>query len=247
MAFSYDRVGLLLGDPTAPVRRALVTLDVSDDAIEACLALECQVLIAHHPLIWDPLPRLIADDVNQRRILRLAGSGVAVIAAHTNWDTALGGVNDVLAHLLGLRKISGFGSVPSEAEPETRIGRVGRITAEPLREFVARVDQSLGTRAMAWGDPTRRIETVAVIGGSGDDEWPLAKAAGADVLVTGEVRHHVSRDAVDAGFALIAAGHFATENPGMAAMTLALRSQATGIEWHAFTPVPGRGGHPWYA
>ena len=76
------------------------------------------------------------------------------------------------------------------------------------------------------GDRDREVRIVAVLGGSGTSAIPDAIAAGADVLVTGDVRHHVALDALELGLALIDAGHFATESAAMPAFAARLRSAA---------------------
>lgn len=109
-AFEWDRVGLQLGDPNASVQRVVVSLDRSRAAVEHAIESGAHALVTHHPLIWTPLPRIVAGEQGSDEVLSLARAGIAHIAAHTNWDCAVGGVNDVLAGLIGLRDVEPFGS-----------------------------------------------------------------------------------------------------------------------------------------
>ena len=95
------------------------------------------------------------------------------------------------------------------------IGRVGVLEAPvPLEEFAGTVGTRLGAAVRFAGDPSLPVERVAVVPGSGSSLIPVA-AARADVLVSGDVKHHQARDALDRGLAVIDAGHAPTERPGL--------------------------------
>jgi len=97
------------------------------------------------------------------------------------------------------------------------VGRVGRLP-NPVRlgSFTAAVEAALHAPVRYAGDATEAVERVAVVPGSGSDLIPAAVAAGADVLVTGDVSHHRAVAAADRGLAVVDAGHAATERPGIA-------------------------------
>lgn len=109
-AFSFDRIGLQLGDPNAEVSTVVVALDPSLAAARFARASGAQMLVCHHPLIWEPLEHLRLDSFKGRIVAELVQGGIAFAAAHTNWDCAPGGINDVLAELLGLSGVTSFGS-----------------------------------------------------------------------------------------------------------------------------------------
>jgi len=346
-AFGFDSVGLQVGDSGATVTSAVVSLDRSLGAIEFARSLGAELLVAHHPLFFDPMPRLTTRTHQERTAIRLIESGIACIAAHTNWDSARGGVNDALAARLGLKNVRSFGSaagvdmrklvvtVPSaqaaavaraagdagaglignythcafhaegvgqflpkeganpaigaigrfEEVAETRIeltcraelvrtvehairavhpyeepaidvyvldesfeqpaGRVGELP-HPMNvaEFAAYVNRVLETRSWAWGDPEQPLRTVAVVGGAADGEGRFARGAGADVFLTGEVKQHIALEASESGLPIIAAGHYATEQPGVEALALALGAAMPEVRWEVFTPLPGFHGRP---
>lgn len=111
-AYSFDRIGLQVGSADGGCERVAVSLDSSLAAVQFAHAQGCQALVCHHPIIWDPLPSLTNADVRQKAVMEAIRLGVTVIAAHTNWDTAPGGVNDALSERLGLEKARPFGSSP---------------------------------------------------------------------------------------------------------------------------------------
>lgn len=343
-ALSWDRIGLQVGDPAAPVTKAVVTLDASREAIQFATIRGAQMIVAHHPLIFRPLDNLRFDQPVSGLAARLIQRDIALAAVHTNWDAAPGGVNDELAVRLGLQGVSAFGQaaesnrlkvavccpvgteqatidaaagagagligayqrcaflgkgvgtfLPGPAASPT-IGVVGEVQhvdeirlemivrtedrakvdaavrrthtyeepaidwfvlasapAQPLgrvgdlaealhaEDFRSWVDDRLGTRSFAWNMPSS-IQRIAVIGGAGDSDWYAARGAGADVLVTGEVKHHTTVEAAEVG--LVAAGHYATEQPGCEALANRLSGALPSVDWSTFAPDPGSGGRP---
>ncbi|HEY0868715.1 MAG TPA: Nif3-like dinuclear metal center hexameric protein [Fimbriimonas sp.] len=128
---------------------------------------------------------------------------------------------------------------------EMPLGRVGDLPRPmPLQAFVDHVDHRLATRSLAWGSADRPISRVAAVGGSADGEWRHAAEAGADVLVTGEVKQHIAVEAVESGFAILSSGHYATEHPGAASLANALQKELPEIDFHVFEPAPGTAGRP---
>lgn len=124
-----------------------------------------------------------------------------------------------------------FDVVPlANTDPRVGLGRVGTL-AEPLslHGFLARVSERLGTDRISLAGRAREIRTVAVLGGSGGKYWPAAKAAGADLYITGEAGHHDALDAAAAGLALLDAGHFATERPVLARVRSYLEQAVPGV------------------
>jgi len=347
-AFPTDRVGLQVGDPEAEVRRAVVAMDRSLGAVGFAAGSNAQMLVTHHPLIYEPLSAVLQTSHVGRTILELARHGIAFAAAHTNWDSARGGINDALACMFGLSDVRDFGtaagvrrlkvavfspgdyadrlidalgeagagvigdytrcafssggegtflggpgSKPAVGQagrvekadeiriemvlPEERMqavaeairlvhpyeepafdffqlapraeqpaGRIGDLPeSTKLSSFVEAVDAKLETASWAWGDPERPIRRLAIVGGAADGEWRAAQEAGADALLTGEVKQHVGLEAVEEGFAVVAAGHYATENPGSVALRDRLEAELPEVEWLFYAPEPGLAGRPW--
>ncbi len=102
-AYPWDRVGLHTGNPAQSVERVLVCLTVTKAVVAAAIRNRSSMIVAHHPLIWEPLKHLRSDDPLTKLCLDLCRADIACFAAHTNLDIAPGGVNDALAARLQLR------------------------------------------------------------------------------------------------------------------------------------------------
>ena len=179
-AEEWDNVGLLVGDGAQPVTGVVVALDATPGALEAARALNANLLITHHPVIFSPLRRLTAEGMPYR----LAAEGIGLIAAHTNLDKAAGGVNDALAACLGLEEVT------VAADGMTRIGTLPN--PEEATVFAHRIAEALETPVRVSGD--HRIQRVAVCGGAGGDfAAPLAGQVDAFVTGGGQKKPSLSR------------------------------------------------------
>ena len=231
-AESFDNVGLLLGNPGREVHRVLFALDITLPMVEEAKRLGADLLIAHHPFIFQALKRLDYESPQGKTFLAIAGSNLQVIAAHTNWDQAKGGVGDTLAKTLGLQDVT----------PLDGYVRVGNLPEPLSREaFEALVKEKLHVQPRLLGGD-QPIQRVAVAGGSYGAGAPLAAEDGADAYVVGEIRHKEILDALARGLRICDAGHYATEYPG--AVALYERYLADGAEYgltapaHLFTVAP---------
>lgn len=337
-----DPRGLLVGDPDAALTGIVAALDVTLPVARSAAAAGASLVVAHHPLIYRPARNVRADDPFPGRVVwECARAGLSVACAHTNWDVAPGGVNDVLGALLGLsdlrplrrtaetalvkvvvfvphahaeavidamaaagagalgdydrcafaaagegtfrprdgaRPFVGTVGVP-ERVAESRIemiaprdrwtavidaaraahpyeemafdvvpllngadargiGRIGTLeTAMEPSAFLDRVRAALAFDAVR-AAPTsgRAIRRVAVCGGAGAELMADAVAAGADALVTADVRHHEFVDAHARDFLLVDAGHAQTESPGARALGRRLADALPGVPVRFATP-----------
>ncbi len=230
-AQSWDAVGLVCGDRNEPVRRIQLALDPVPATVDEAIDGGAQLLITHHPLLLTGVHGVPADDPKGALVHRLIRNGVGLFVAHTNADVADPGVSDALADLLG---VTGTRPLDPDADdPRRGIGRIGRLAAPTtLAGFTELVAQRLpatvwGVRAA--GVPDRQIEKVAVAGGSGSSEIALARALGADVLVTADVKHHHGVEAVTElgphAMAVVDAAHWATEAPWLDVLAGRLRER----------------------
>jgi dinuclear metal center YbgI/SA1388 family protein len=226
LAESWDAVGLVCGDPDEPVSRVLFAVDPTSAVVDEVIETGADLLVTHHPLLLTPVHGVPADDPKGLLVHRLVRAGAALFVAHTNADRAPDtGVNDALAAVLGLRD-----AVPLEpaTDPRAGLGRVGQLDRPlSLREFAGRAAAVLpatvgGVRVA--GNPERVIRRVAVCGGSGGSLLGVAAAAGADVLLTSDLKHHPASEAGEsAGPALCDVAHYATEWPWLPVAADALR------------------------
>ena len=208
-AFSWDNVGQLLGDPHKEVKRVLVALDITDAVAEEAIAKQCELIVAHHPVMnckWLPVQTVRTDTPQGNLLLKLLINGINAICMHTNLDLAAGGVNDALAERLEL-----VDAAPFEEEGLCRAGFLKRPMT--LQEFAAFVSEKLGCNGLRYADAGKTVSKVAVGGGACSDYDAAAIAAGCDTFVTSDVTYHQFLDARGKGINLIDAGHFPTEDP----------------------------------
>jgi dinuclear metal center YbgI/SA1388 family protein len=315
-AVAGDRVGLQAGDPKAPVTGILVALEASQAVVAEAAAQGAELLLTHHPLIYQAAGDLREDQAQGKLLAAVVRARLSVISCHTNLDLAPRGLNDHLAQKLGLTdlevlaqvsrdawlKLAVFvpvgyedqvraalmddrvgvigrydhcsftargqgtfrplaGATPFRGEltvlsraeesrlevlvPESRVaptlarlraahpydevaydlyplanqglslgfGRVGRWPqVVPWDEAIKRVKQAFAVSGVrVWGRPPAAVSRVAVCGGSGGDLIGQAEAKGAEVYVTGEVRHHQAVPGPEHDFAIVEVGHFASE------------------------------------
>ncbi len=207
---SYDRAGLLVGDPQAEVSRVLLTLDITAPVVQEAVSVGADLILAHHPVIWDPL-RSVSP---AHPVWHLVQHNIAAICAHTNLDIAQGGLNDHFGAVL--RRALPFGDTePLALLPGDRtLGRAAQLTApvgaEALAEALVR---AFACRSLRYypGEHADCIRKIAWCTGSGGDLIGDAIAAGADVLITGDCKHSVWAEAQNRGFTLFDCGHFETE------------------------------------
>ena len=217
LAEQWDNVGLMLGEPNRSIKGILVALDPTEEILAEALEVGADCIITHHPLIFHPLKVIYTDRPMGRFLRRALENDISVIGCHTNLDQSVGGVNDVLASSLGMQDTRPLLSTENDPAAELAIGfgRVGRL-ADPLSSeaFIGYLCDFFNLPVLrVAGQLPEEINTVAVCGGSGSDLAEAAYASGAQVYVTGEVKHSTARWAEAAGFCIIDAGHFATENP----------------------------------
>lgn len=336
LAEEWDNIGLLLGSPAQDIHKILVTLDVDQEAVQQAVSTGAQLIIAHHPLIFKGVTNIRTDLPLGALLSDLIKHEIAVYAAHTNLDSAVGGVNDILAQKFNLKNIqplttvyqeklrklvvfvptshveivrnamteAGAGHIgnyshctfvtqgkgsflplpianPFLGEPgkleyvdESRLetivpeqlrssviaamlaahpyeevaydeylllnkhhnyglGRIGRLPESlTLGDFVNQVKGALMINSLNMaGSPKKIIRNVAVCGGSGASLISDALTAGADVLVTGDVKYHEAQYAIAEGLAIIDAGHFATELPVVEGIRAYLAEQSKKNGW----------------
>lgn len=342
LAESWDNVGLLVGSPSQTIDKILITLDVTKEVVEQAILDNVDLIIAHHPLIFKSITSIRTDLPQGQVLSSLIKANIGVYAAHTNLDSAEGGVNDALAACLGLQDIqplavnsteklcklvvfvpqthvevvrealaaagaghigkysncafsaNGIGTfLPLEdAKPfignigklesveESRIetvmperisrrvikamikahpyeevaydlyqlmnsgkefglGRIGKLEIPMLfSDFAVQVKNLLGVDSVnIAGSCNKLIKKVAVCGGAGAGLLNKAVFAGADVLVTGDVKYHEAQNAIVSGIGIIDAGHFATEQPVLSRVKEFLTSCADQGKWSIIVEV----------
>lgn len=198
----WDNAGLCVGSPDDEVHRVLVGFDCTRQLVEEAVALDADMIVTHHPLIFNGLKRIAPEDPVGGAVYLAVRHGIAVYAAHTNADKAAGGVNELLVRRLGL--------VDAEPLDESCLGFIGRLP-EPLSgaDFCALVKARFGLKMLRCSAPVETVRRVATSCGAGSGFAEQAFAAGADAFVTGDVSYH--HFIVPDGHMILDIGHFESE------------------------------------
>ncbi len=201
-AMDFDNVGLLVGDKDKFVRRALVSLDITPEVVEEADRLGCELIISHHPVIFQPLKSLAAGSAPYL----LAQKNISAVCMHTNLDLSeVFGVNLCLAEAVGLKN-----PIRSDKGECMFTGFLEKeMNADELAEHVK---FALDCRGLRYTSANNSIKKVAVASGSGGSDIFAAAAEGCDALVTGEIKHHEINAANSLGVSVVEAGHFKSEN-----------------------------------
>ncbi len=219
-AADFDNCGLLVGNPDQVVTKALLALDITKDVVTEAKEMGAQLIISHHPVIFNPLKSLSSDSVPYL----LANTGIAALCLHTNLDIAeTCGVNVCLAEALKLSDCTLY------AEEFLLTGKLPR--AMSAEEFALYVKESLGAPCVAYTPSDRNIKIVSMCSGAGGDLYALAKEKGADVFLTGEAKHHEYLEADACGIPMVTAGHFHTEDVVIAPLKDKLCAQFADVEF----------------
>lgn len=214
-AQSWDRVGLVTGDPEQRVERVHFAVDPTLAVIEEARAAGADLLVTHHPLLLRGVHSLATTTAKGASVTALIVADIALYVAHTNADVAADGVCEALAAACGLTSSEAL--QVSEDQP---MGRVGDLP-EPvtLGAFAQRLYAALPPAAggvRVAGPAGGVVRRVALLGGAGDGLIDAARAAGADVYVTADLRHHPVLEAREESRGgtpyLVDAGHWATES-----------------------------------
>ena len=218
----WDNCGVLVGDKDKEVKKIGFTLDLTSEVLANAIEKNVDLIITHHPIIFRPQKSFLKGNL----AFDLAVSGICAISAHTNFDCADGGVNDVLCELLGITDVQG---VPDE-ECSVPMARIGEIEPMTSLEFAKKIADVLGTSCRV-ADAENLIRKVAVCGGSGHDDFVFTSAEmGADAIVTGEIKHHIFLAAKEIGITAIQAGHYETENPAVTALMKYIQNEFKDVE-----------------
>lgn len=201
LACSFDNVGLLVGDGETEVSKALISLDCTLDTVKKAVKNGCELIITHHPVIFEPLKKLCSGSIQYE----LVKNGISVISMHTNLDVADGGVNDCLCNALGLQNVK---SVTADDGYILKMGSISPVSADKLAEHIK---EKLGG-CVKFVDGEKQIKNILVCSGSGGEFISEAVKNGADALITADVKHHLFLEAKDSGISLFDAGHFNTED-----------------------------------
>ena len=187
----FDNAGLQIGlTEEQEVTGALLCLDVTEAIVDEAEREGCNLIVAHHPLLFHGLKSITGKNYVERCVIKAIQKGIGIYAAHTNLDNAEGGVNYRIAEKIGLTGLS-FLDAKATAVPAGS-GVVGELpVAEDEEDFLKRLKTLFGIKCIRHNRLcSRKIRRVALCGGAGGFLLPNAIAQGADAFLTGEMRYH---------------------------------------------------------
>lgn len=194
----WDNSGLLVGNENSVVNKIVFALDVTTDVIEQAKTVGADLIVTHHPVIFKPVSNVLNDSL----IYKLIEKNMSIICAHTNYDKAIDGVNDILCCTVGADKI--------EKIDDTFLNIATFENTSSTDEFAKHLKEKLNG-AVRYNNLNKNISKIAVCSGSGSDYLSHAKELQCDALLTGDASHHSFLDANEMGIVLFACGHFETE------------------------------------
>ena len=211
LAYEWDNTGLIVGNREKEVKKVFITLDVFKETVDEAIKTGADMIISHHPILFRGIQAIDYSKQDGYIVSELIKNDIALYSAHTNMDCAKGGINDVLANKLDIKDAKVIEK--SENFDGCGLGRIGKISREmTLKEYAELVKKQLKTPFVrVCGEFDKKISVAAVGGGACDDLIPYAIKMSADVLVTADMKYHISQEAVCDGLAIIDAGHYPTE------------------------------------
>ncbi len=205
LAEKWDNCGIQIGDPQQPIHSVTFSLDATIEAIKFSIENKCQGLITHHPLLFDPIKSITTATITGRSLLTAAASRLSILSLHTNLDAAPDGLNDKIAGLLGLKDV-----IVPEGATCARLGALSKWTH--IRDLALKVLEVFDLELVnIAAEDDRLVKKVFVVSGSGASFLSIAAAAGADILITGDVKYHAAIDAAAYNLPIIDATHFGLE------------------------------------
>lgn len=221
-------------EPTSEVEVSRIATGVSAnlETIEAAAAEGAELLLTHHGLFWEFLPRALSPQM-AARLRALFDARLSLAAYHLPLDAHAGiGNNALLCKLLGFEPAERFGHGRGSA-----IGWVGRSAeGTPIGELAELLASELGREPLLQGAGPELVRSIGVVSGAGASEIHAAVALGLDAMLTGEPAEHAMADAAEGGIHFLAAGHYATETLGIRRLGETVADRF-GVE-HTFIDVP---------
>ena len=209
---AYDNAGLITGNPDQEITGVICALDATEAIVDEAIERKCNVIVAHHPIVFSGLKRFTGSDYVQRTIIKAIKADVAIYAIHTNLDNVMGnGVNQRIAQRLGLENCAILAPKSPET-PEIGSGLIGDLPETfSLSDFLAHVKRTMGLTSFKYTHGVDRpLAKIALCGGAGRFLLDHAIAAGADAFITSDIKYHEFFDAEN-HLVLLDIGHYESE------------------------------------
>lgn len=211
----WDPTGPALGDLQAKTNGVVLSLDLTYQALQLALENHCNLIISHHPFLFSPIQQIMADCKEQALLLDLMKHEISYFSAHTNLDIAEKGVavTFMKQSLQNMDYALEGILLPNELNPKIGHGRIVKLqSAVKLKHLMQEIEHNLQTVCQVNTDRDVEIKRIAFTPGSFDESWiEQLEALQVDLLVTGEIKHHVSVMLYERNITLLAVGHGASE------------------------------------
>jgi len=215
LAMDWDNSGFLLGRSDKEVRNVLVVLDITNEVLDYAEAKDIDLIVSHHPIIFSAIKRITDDTLLGNYILKILKNDISVIAMHTNFDIAKGGMADICSERLGISNTCVFERTNICDGEELGVGKIGDLKKDmSLDELIELVKAKFNLKYVSvFGreNINSKIRRVAISPGSGKGMYKYAIKR-ADVLITGDITHHEGLDAANDGVCIIDATHYGLEH-----------------------------------
>lgn len=206
---SWDNSGVQAGGTDSPCTGVLVCVDCTPAVVAEASARNCNLIVAHHPLLFRGIKHLCPDSsLVEDALIAAIRDGITVYSAHTSLDSAPQGISHRMAAMLGAT-VTGILSPGNQ--PGTGLGTVAEFDT-PLtpQQLVQRIKDTFGSPVVRCSAHSTQVQKIGICGGSGGEFIPAAIAAGCDAYLTSDTRYH---DFVDYGQRILLTdiGHFESE------------------------------------
>ncbi len=206
---SYDNAGFSVGDSAREVQGVLVAVDVSEEVIAEAIELGANMIITHHPIIFNPIKRLTSSTYVERCVEQAIKNDIILYAAHTNLDSTPKGMSWRLGEILGVRNMSVL--TPSVAGPNVGFGVVGEVDRQDMMEYIKFVGRKLNCSTLRYSDiVSNSCQRVAICTGSGGSLLNAARSANVDLYITSDLRYNDFMTP-SGEFAVVDVGHYESE------------------------------------
>ncbi len=186
---SYDNSGLIVGRYDDEVSKILLAVDVTEEVIEEAVEQGCDMIVTHHPIIFQPVKRFNSASPTERCVEQAIRRGIVLYAAHTNLDSTPQGMSWRVAQILGLKNVEVMQATSSDGAGFGVVGELNEGT--PSLDFMRQVMEKFGVKALRHSDIVKpEVKRVAICTGSGGSLIDVARASGADIYLTADLKYN---------------------------------------------------------
>lgn len=212
LAEEWDNVGLIAGERQRHVNNLMTCLTITPETVAEAIAKNVDLIVSHHPLPFRPLKKLTTDNVPSALLWKLANAGVSVYSPHTAFDSAVTGINQMIAQKMNIENTKPIAPIIDDAAG-LGAGRYGKLPSPvALSDFIDRVKSEFDlTQLKCVTGASQEVSKVAIACGSGGSFLDKAARLGCNAMITGEATFHTCLDAKAKGVALLLLGHYTSE------------------------------------